>query len=129
MKQEGTKRFEKVGASDNNISQEANTPKDNNPTKQKSMRPISGVNRSITQKRQSQGSSIISPNSGQKIALVQRSTFKEDNTSIVEHKSKLTNPASDIESSNAQSRHKREQDELLADSDDNELVKLGVDMS
>ena len=88
---------------------------------------MSGVNRSITQKRQSQGSSIISPQSGQKPALVQRSTFKEDNNSIIEHKSKQTNPNSEFDSSHGQSRHK--QDELLMDSDDNELVKLGVDMS
>ena len=57
-------------------------------------------------------------------------SLKEENNSILDGKSKLTNHNSDIESVQAQSRRdKKEQDDLLMDSDDNELVKLGVDMS
>ena len=55
--------------------------------------------------------------------------LKEENNSILDGKSKLTNHNSDLESVQGSRRDKKEQDDLLMDSDDNELVKLGVDMS
>lgn len=81
--------------------------KDLRSSNQKSVRPMSGFSRSITQKKPSQQTSlVVSPQSGEKPTLMQANTLKEEENSFVEGKSKLTNPHSDAGSSHAQSRHK-----------------------
>ena len=140
MKREGTKRLDsqstpktnnvaKVGASELDQTGKSGILNDQKTNTSKSNRPMSGISRSITQKKPSHAS-LVTPQSGEKPALIAVKSLKEENNSILDGKSRLTNHNSDIESGQAHSRRdKKEQDDLLMDSDDNELVKLGVDMS